>query len=132
MDTVKRELPNGIIAAAIGIAIEKFVLKHDLSSSSKFLGINMPKYANVALTVGGSSIIAGTLQDKVGSMIPEKVRPLTRPLVSGAMVSGLNYFDKTDTNMINSFLEGSGSTFLSLYATNFLFADKDSKKKSQK
>jgi hypothetical protein len=111
MELLKNELPSALISGAIGLVIEKYVLGHNLTSSDKFLGISIPKYGSTLLTVGSGSVIGGALSGVGNKYLPNQVSSLSKPLIGGLSVSGMNYLNHSNTNMINSFAMGAGSIY---------------------
>ena len=110
MEFVKDQLPSAIISGVIGVVIEKYVLGHNLSANDKFVGISMPKYGSTLLTVGAGSMIGGALSNMGGKYLGP-VKQFSKPIVGGLAVTGLNYLDKSNTSMINSFALGVGSIY---------------------
>lgn len=122
MQAIKDELPSALISGIIGIAVEKFILKHDISSNDKIFGIVMPKYGSTLLTIGAGSIIGKTLSGYGNQWLGS----YSKPVIGGAFVSGVDYLNG-NKNMINMFLEGAGSIYLGQTVYDKIPKKKDNK-----
>lgn len=124
LQTLKNDAPSAIISGITANIIEKFILGHNLYSTDKFLGINMPKWANTFITVSSSSVIGELFSGYAQATIPTQVSKYAKPLLGGISVVALNGINGSNTNLLNSFGEGATSIFTGQIVNNNLLKKK--------
>lgn len=122
MEKITDEIGQSLSAGLLGIAFANFALDVDVSMNIKFVGMSVPVWAALGLTITAADALAYASHDFIIEKIPAIQQyanienRIGAPVLTGIASYGLLATTVSkDVSMLNSFLMGGASSLVGRY-----------------